>query len=118
MTSAKHPRAKGASVKDTGAKRKIASGSVSHTALGHTSTNDIRAAFLDFFAKSDHEIVASSPLVPRHDPTLMFTNAGMVPFKNIFTGQEKAKFLRAVTSTKCVLSGGNHNVLEHACVNL
>src|SRR4029079_11601139 len=109
MTSAKHPSAKGASVKDTGAKRKIASGSVSYTALGHTSTNDIRAALLDFFAKSDHEIVASSPLVPRHDPTLMFTNAGMVPFKNIFTGQEKAKFLRAASSQKCVRAGGKHN---------
>src|SRR6188474_1350636 len=113
MTSAKHPSAKGASVKDTGAKRKIASGSVSHTALGHTSTNDIRAAFLDFFAKSDHEIVASSPLVPRHDPTLMFTNAGMVPFKNIFTGQEKAKFLRAASSQKCVRAGGKHNDLDN-----
>src|SRR4029079_6619794 len=85
MTSAKHPSAKGASVKDTGAKGKIASGSVSHTALGHTSTNDIRAAFLDFFAKSDHEIVASSPPVPRHDPPPMFTKAAMVPVKNIFT---------------------------------
>jgi len=113
MTSAKHPSAKGASVKDTGAKSKIASGSVSHTALGHTSTNDIRAAFLDFFAKSDHEIVASSPLVPRHDPTLMFTNAGMVPFKNIFTGQEKAKFLRAASSQKCVRAGGKHNDLDN-----
>ena len=113
MTSAKHPSAKGASVKDTGAKRKIASGSVSHTALGHTSTNDIRAAFLDFFAKSDHEIVASSPLVPRHDPTLMFTNAGMVPFKNIFTGQEKATFLRAASSQKCVRAGGKHNDLDN-----
>src|SRR6187401_868522 len=113
MTSAKHPSAKGASVKDTGAKRKIASGSVSHTALGHTSTNDIRAAFLDFFAKNDHEVVASSPLVPRHDPTLMFTNAGMVPFKNIFTGQEKAKFLRAASSQKCVRAGGKHNDLDN-----
>src|SRR5690349_11478521 len=113
MTSAKHTSAKGASVKDTGDKRKIASGSVGHTALAHTSTNDIRAAFLDFFAKNDHEIVASSPLVPRHDPTLMFANAGMVPFKNIFTGQEKAKFLRAASSQKCVRAGGKHNDLDN-----
>ena len=56
-----------------------------------TRTNDIRAAFLDFFAKNDHEVVPSSPLVPRNDPTLMFTNAGMVPFKNVFTGQEKPR---------------------------
>jgi alanyl-tRNA synthetase len=100
MTSAKHTSAKGASAKDAsardasakraGAKPKdatTASVSVGHTSLGHTSTNDIRAAFLDFFANNDHEVVASSPLVPRHDPTLMFTNAGMVPFKNVFTGQ-------------------------------
>ncbi|MBK5197550.1 MAG: alanine--tRNA ligase, partial [Methyloceanibacter sp.] len=77
------------------------------------STNDIRAAFLDFFAKNDHEVVASSPLVPRHDPTLMFTNAGMVPFKNVFTGQEKAAFLRAASSQKCVRAGGKHNDLDN-----
>jgi len=86
---------------------------VSHTSLGHTSTSDIRAAFLDFFAKNDHEVVPSSPLVPRHDPTLMFTNAGMVPFKNVFTGQEKARFPRAASSQKCVRAGGKHNDLDN-----
>jgi alanyl-tRNA synthetase len=126
MTSAKHTSAKGASAKDAsardasakqaGAKPKdatTASVSVGHTSLGHTSTNDIRAAFLDFFANNDHEVVASSPLVPRHDPTLMFTNAGMVPFKNVFTGQEKAAFLRAASSQKCVRAGGKHNDLDN-----
>src|SRR5680860_1870917 len=78
-----------------------------------TRTNDIRAAFLDFFAKNDHSVVPSSPLVPRHDPTLMFTNAGMVPFKNVFTGQEKPKALRAASSQKCVRAGGKHNDLDN-----
>jgi alanyl-tRNA synthetase len=116
MTSAKHTSAKGAGVKQAGAKPKdaaSASAGVGHTSLGHTSTNDIRAAFLDFFANNDHEVVASSPLVPRHDPTLMFTNAGMVPFKNMFTGQEKAAFLRAASSQKCVRAGGKHNDLDN-----
>ena len=76
-------------------------------------TNDIRAAFLDFFAKNDHVMVPSAPLVPRHDPTLMFTNAGMVPFKNVFTGQEKPKALRAASSQKCVRAGGKHNDLDN-----
>jgi alanyl-tRNA synthetase len=76
-------------------------------------TNDIRAAFLDFFAKNDHEIVPSSPLVPRHDPTLMFTNAGMVPFKNVFTGQEKRGVPRAASAQKCVRAGGKHNDLDN-----
>jgi alanyl-tRNA synthetase len=103
MTSAKHK-----SVKETSADTRVG-----HTRVSHTSTNDIRAAFLDFFAKNDHEVVASSPLVPRHDPTLMFTNAGMVPFKNVFTGQEKAAFLRAASSQKCVRAGGKHNDLDN-----
>jgi alanyl-tRNA synthetase len=77
------------------------------------STNDIRAAFLDYFAKNDHEIVASSPLVPRNDPTLLFTNAGMVQFKNVFTGLEKRPYQRAATSQKCVRAGGKHNDLEN-----
>src|SRR5215467_6058517 len=111
MTSAKHTSAKGTSAS---AKHKdAASAGVSHTSLGHTSTSDIRAAFLDFFAKNDHEVVPSSPLVPRHDPTLMFTNAGMVPFKNVFTGQEKARFPRAASSQKCVRAGGKHNDLDN-----
>ncbi len=78
-----------------------------------TRTNDIRTAFLDFFAKSDHAVVPSAPLVPRHDPTLMFTNAGMVPFKNVFTGQEKPVALRAASSQKCVRAGGKHNDLDN-----
>jgi alanyl-tRNA synthetase len=77
------------------------------------TTNDIRAAFLDYFARHDHEIVASSPLVPRNDPTLLFTNAGMVQFKNVFTGVEKRPYQRAVTSQKCVRAGGKHNDLEN-----
>ncbi len=77
------------------------------------SVNDIRKAFLDFFARHDHRIVASSPLVPRNDPTLMFTNAGMVQFKNVFTGVEKRDYVRATTSQKCVRAGGKHNDLEN-----
>ena len=77
------------------------------------TTNDIRALFLDFFATHDHEIVTSSPLVPQNDPTLMFTNAGMVQFKNTFTGQETRDYNRAVTSQKCVRAGGKHNDLEN-----
>ena len=78
----------------------------------HT-TNDIRTAFLDYFAKNGHEIVASSPLVPRNDPTLLFTNAGMVQFKNVFTGVEKRPYQRATTAQKCVRAGGKHNDLEN-----
>ena len=77
------------------------------------STNDIRAAFLDYFARNGHEVVASSPLVPRNDPTLLFTNAGMVQFKNVFTGAEKRNYLRAATAQKCVRAGGKHNDLEN-----
>lgn len=77
------------------------------------TVNDIRRAFLDYFAANGHEIVASSPLVPRNDPTLMFTNAGMVQFKNVFTGNETRPYNRAVTSQKCVRAGGKHNDLEN-----
>ncbi|WP_428488728.1 alanine--tRNA ligase [Rhodopila sp.] len=77
------------------------------------SSNDIRAAFLDYFARNGHTKVASSPLVPRNDPTLMFTNAGMVQFKNVFTGQEKRPYVRAATSQKCVRAGGKHNDLDN-----
>ncbi len=77
------------------------------------SANDIRNTFLDYFAKNGHEIVASSPLVPRNDPTLMFTNAGMVQFKNVFTGAEHRDYDGAVTSQKCVRAGGKHNDLEN-----
>ncbi len=75
--------------------------------------NDLRSAFLDFFKRNDHVVEPSAPLVPRHDPTLMFVNAGMVPFKNVFTGQEKAKALRAVSSQKCVRAGGKHTDLDN-----
>jgi alanyl-tRNA synthetase len=77
------------------------------------TSNDIRSAFLGFFKKQGHEIVDSSPLVPRNDPTLMFTNAGMVQFKNVFTGQEKRSYQRATTSQKCVRAGGKHNDLDN-----
>ena len=75
--------------------------------------SEIRASFLDFFGKNGHEIVPSSPLVPRNDPTLMFTNAGMVQFKNVFTGQETRSIPRATTSQKCVRAGGKHNDLDN-----
>ena len=77
------------------------------------TTNDIRTAFLDYFAGHGHEIVQSSPLVPRNDPTLLFTNAGMVQFKNVFTGVEKRPYQRAATAQKCVRAGGKHNDLEN-----
>jgi alanyl-tRNA synthetase len=77
------------------------------------TTNDIRSSFLDYFARNGHEIVASSPLVPRNDPTLLFTNAGMVQFKNLFTGLEKRPYQRATTAQKCVRAGGKHNDLEN-----
>src|ERR1043165_6143006 len=78
-----------------------------------SGVNEIRSAFLDYFRKNGHEIVASSPLVPRNDPTLMFTNAGMVQFKNVFTGLEKSPYSRAATSQKCVRAGGEHNDLDN-----
>ena len=78
-----------------------------------SSVNDIRSAFLNYFGKNGHEVVASSPLVPRNDPTLMFTNAGMVQFKNVFTGLEKRDYSRAATSQKCVRAGGKHNDLDN-----
>jgi alanyl-tRNA synthetase len=75
--------------------------------------NEIRASFIDFFAKHGHQATPSSSLVPRNDPTLMFTNAGMVQFKNIFTGVEKRAYKRAVTAQKCVRAGGKHNDLDN-----
>ncbi len=77
------------------------------------TTSDIRAAFLDFFAKNGHEVRPSSSLVPHNDPTLMFTNAGMNQFKNVFTGAEKLPYARAATSQKCVRAGGKHNDLDN-----
>src|SRR5687768_13807470 len=78
-----------------------------------TSVSEIRSGFLDFFRRNGHEVVPSSPLVPRNDPTLLFTNAGMVQFKNVFTGVEKRPYARAATSQKCVRAGGKHNDLEN-----
>ncbi|MCC1482223.1 alanine--tRNA ligase [Roseibaca sp. Y0-43] len=77
------------------------------------SLNDIRSTFLDFFARNGHQVVDSSPLVPRNDPTLMFTNSGMVQFKNLFTGLEHRDYNRATTSQKCVRAGGKHNDLDN-----
>jgi alanyl-tRNA synthetase len=78
-----------------------------------TSTNDIRRSFLDYFGSTNHEIVASAPLVPNNDPTLMFVNAGMVPFKNVFTGLETRPYKTATSSQKCVRAGGKHNDLDN-----
>ncbi|MBD21653.1 MAG: alanine--tRNA ligase [Rhodospirillaceae bacterium] len=76
-------------------------------------TNDVRTAFLDYFKNNGHEVVRSSPLVPHNDPSLLFTNAGMVQFKNAFTGLEKPNYNSAATSQKCVRAGGKHNDLEN-----
>jgi alanyl-tRNA synthetase len=78
-----------------------------------SSTNDIRRAFLDYFGSVGHDVVQSAPLVPYNDPTLMFVNAGMVPFKNVFTGLESRAIPRAVSSQKCVRAGGKHNDLDN-----
>ena len=78
-----------------------------------TSTNDIRRGFLDYFGREGHQIVASAPLVPQNDPTLMFVNAGMVPFKNVFTGLETRSYSTATSSQKCVRAGGKHNDLDN-----
>src|SRR5690348_6194466 len=80
---------------------------------GMTSTNDIRRGFLDYFEKNGHARVQSAPLVPQNDPTLMFVNAGMVPFKNVFTGLETKPYQRATSSQKCVRAGGKHNDLDN-----
>lgn len=78
-----------------------------------TSTNDIRRSFLDYFGRAGHHIEPSAPLVPYNDPTLMFVNAGMVPFKNVFTGLEKRDYVTATSSQKCVRAGGKHNDLDN-----
>jgi alanyl-tRNA synthetase len=78
-----------------------------------SGVNDIRSSFLGFFAREGHEVVPSSPLVPRNDPTLMFTNAGMVQFKNVFTALEKRPYSRAASAQKCVRAGGKHNDLDN-----
>lgn len=81
--------------------------------VGMSGVNEIRSTFLDYFKKNGHEIVPSSPLVPRNDPTLMFTNAGMVQFKDVFTGKENRPYHRATSSQRCVRAGGKHNDLEN-----
>ncbi|MCV3737405.1 alanine--tRNA ligase [Rhizobium sp. TRM96647] len=78
-----------------------------------SGVNEIRSAFLDYFRKNGHEVVSSSPLVPRNDPTLMFTNAGMVQFKNVFTGLEQRPYSTAASAQKCVRAGGKHNDLDN-----
>mgnify|MGYP001766079887 CR=1 FL=1 len=78
-----------------------------------SGVNEIRATFLDYFGKNGHEVVPSSPLVPRNDPTLMFTNSGMVQFKNLFTGMERRDYSTATTAQKCVRAGGKHNDLDN-----
>ena len=77
------------------------------------TTNQIRSKFIDYFVKNDHKFIESSPLIPHNDPSLMFTNAGMIQFKNYFTGIKTPKFKRAVTSQKCVRAGGKHNDLDN-----
>jgi alanyl-tRNA synthetase len=81
--------------------------------MGIKTLTECRSAFKGFFSKNSHQVVDSSPLVPQNDPTLMFTNSGMVQFKNVFTGLEKLSFNRATTSQKCVRAGGKHNDLEN-----
>src|SRR5688500_19718705 len=74
---------------------------------------EIRKQFLDYFARNGHAVVASSPLVPANDPTLLFTNSGMVQFKDVFLGQDRRSYTRATTSQRCVRAGGKHNDLEN-----
>jgi alanyl-tRNA synthetase len=81
--------------------------------MASMNSKELRQAFLEFFRARDHEVVASSPLVPGNDPTLLFTNAGMVQFKDVFTGEDKRSYKRAVTSQRCVRAGGKHNDLEN-----
>jgi alanyl-tRNA synthetase len=84
-----------------------------YIAVAMTSTNDIRRGFLDYFERNGHARVQSAPLVPHNDPTLMFVNAGMVPFKNVFTGLETRPYVTATSSQKCVRAGGKHNDLDN-----
>src|SRR5271166_2426283 len=84
--------------------------------MASRTSAEVRSAFLDFFARNGHELVPSSPIVPRNDPTLMFTNAGMVPFKDVFTGKETRPYRRACSSQKCIRISGKHNDLENVGV--
>ena len=81
--------------------------------MSHLTASAIRSAFLDYFRRHDHEIVASASLIPSNDPTLMFANSGMVQFKNVFTGAERRPYSRATTAQKCVRAGGKHNDLDN-----
>jgi len=76
-------------------------------------TSEIRAKFLEYFAKNDHEVIDSSPLIPANDDTLLFTNAGMVQFKDVFLGTDKRPYQRATTTQRCIRAGGKHNDLEN-----
>ena len=78
-----------------------------------TSSAELRKLFLDYFRNHGHEVVASSPLVPLNDSTLLFTNAGMVQFKDVFTGRDQRPYRRAATAQRCVRAGGKHNDLEN-----
>src|SRR5271166_2968394 len=84
--------------------------------MASRTSAEVRSAFLDFFARNGHELVPSSPLVPQNDPTLMFTNAGMVQFKDVFVGKEARPFTRATSSRKCIRISGKHNDLENVGV--
>src|SRR4030095_1281495 len=77
------------------------------------TSNEIRSAFLRYFAQHNHRVVKSSPLIPKDDPTLLFSNAGMVQFKDVFLGREKRKYVGATSSQKCMRAGGKHNDLEN-----
>jgi alanyl-tRNA synthetase len=89
---------------------------MTNVSMSPTSSSAVRTAFLDFFRKQGHEVCKSAPLVPENDPTLMFTNAGMVPFKDVFTGKDKRPFTRATSSQKCIRISGKHNDLENVGV--
>src|SRR3954451_21041185 len=78
--------------------------------------SEVRSSFLSFFAGKGHEVCASAPLIPQNDPTLMFTNAGMVPFKDVFTGKDRRPYQRATSSQKCIRISGKHNDLENVGV--
>src|SRR5882762_2794868 len=97
----------------TGFRTRSCAGIAGASSVPMSGVNDIRKSFLDYFVRNDHTVVPSSELVPRNDPTLMFTNAGMVQFKNVFTGQEKRLYKTAASSQKCVRAGGKHNDLEN-----
>src|SRR6478672_189122 len=84
--------------------------------MSSKTASEVRASFLSFFAGKGHEACASAPLIPQNDPTLMFTNAGMVPFKDVFTGKDSRPFKRATSSQKCIRISGKHNDLENVGV--